>query len=222
MLLPAGGAGDAVRDALTAAVTALSAGPMLSERIATAYRVGSGALTSLEGVRALARGVPPESGTGWWGVPLLLEAEPAALEGALGEECFGPVLAVMRYADADELARLLDRLSPALTATVHADPPDREIVGPVLERLSAKVGRVVWNGYPTGVAVAWAMQHGGPYPASTDPLHTSVGAAAIRRFLRPVCYQDVPEQFLPPELVDVPAAEHAVPRRVDGRLDLPA
>ncbi|HWF40996.1 MAG TPA: hypothetical protein VN683_02820, partial [Acidothermaceae bacterium] len=87
---------------------------------------------------------------------------------------------------------------------------------------SGRVGRVVWNGYPTGVAVAWAMHHGGPYPATTDALHTSVGASSIRRWLRPVAYQDVPEDLLPPELIDSPAAMHRVPRRVDGQLYKPA
>ena len=77
----------------------------------------------------------------------------------------------------------------------------------LVDTFSGRVGRVVWNGYPTGVAVAWAMHHGGPYPATTDALHTSVGASSIRRWLRPVAYQDVPEELLPPELVDVPAAD---------------
>jgi NADP-dependent aldehyde dehydrogenase len=78
---------------------------------------------------------------------------------------------------------------------------------------------VVGNGYPTGVAVAWAMHHGGPYPATTDPLHTSVGAAAIRRWLRPIRYQNVPDQSLPVELRDGDALPS---RRIDGDLVLPA
>ena len=76
----------------------------------------------------------------------------------------------------------------------------------------------MWNGFPTGVAVAWAMQHGGPYPAASDAAHTSVGAAAIKRWLRPVTYQDVPPSLLPEELRDGPVT---VPRRVDGALELP-
>jgi NADP-dependent aldehyde dehydrogenase len=219
VLLPDGTGGDRVRDALVVAVGKLSAGLMLSERIAAAYRSGSAALRNQPGVRVLAEGAAAIDGPGWWGTPLLLEADGSALQGALAEECFGPVLAVVRYAGAQQLERLLAGLGPALTASVHADAADDELARPVLERVSARVGRVVWNGYPTGVAVAWAMHHGGPYPATTDPLHTSVGAAAIRRFLRPVCYQAVPERFLPPELVDEPAAEHTVPRRVDGRLE---
>jgi NADP-dependent aldehyde dehydrogenase len=152
----------------------------------------------------------------------LLDADAQALQGALVEECFGPVLAVVRYGDAEELEGLLARLPGALTATVHAEEADDEIVAPVVEQLTAKAGRLVWNGYPTGVAVAWAMHHGGPYPATTDPLHTSVGASAIRRWLRPVTYQNLPERLLPAELRDEPEAGSAVARRVDGRLVLPA
>jgi NADP-dependent aldehyde dehydrogenase len=221
VLLPAGEAGDVVRDALAAAVGGLPAGLMLTERIAAAYAAGASALASQQGVRVLAEGAAPGSSSGWWGVPMLLEADPAALDGALGDECFGPVLAVLRYDGGHELGQLLSRLSPALTATVHAEEADDDLVAPALEQMSARVGRVVWNGYPTGVAVAWAMHHGGPYPATTDPLHTSVGAAAIRRWLRPVTYQSLPERLLPAELRDEPAAGHAVARRVDGRLELP-
>jgi NADP-dependent aldehyde dehydrogenase len=78
---------------------------------------------------------------------------------------------------------------------------------------------VTSHGYPTGVAVAWAMHHGGPYPATTDPLHTSVGAAATRRWLRRISYQDVPAELLPVELRD---GDAPVPRRIDGDLVLPA
>jgi NADP-dependent aldehyde dehydrogenase len=79
------------------------------------------------------------------------------------------------------------------------------------------VGRVIWNGYPTGVAVSWAMQHGGPWPATTSG-HTSVGTTAIRRFLRPISWQSAPQHVVPPELRDGPVR---IPRRVDGRLVLP-
>ncbi|HTX00892.1 MAG TPA: aldehyde dehydrogenase (NADP(+)) [Acidimicrobiales bacterium] len=222
VLLPHGPAGDELRDGLAAAVGGLPAGLMLSERIAAAFSSGRAALAAEDGVRVVAEGAAPAAGPGWWGVPLLLEADdPAAIDGALGEECFGPVLAVLRYGDVEELRSLLARLTPALTATVHADPGDDALVAPLLEELSGLAGRLVWNGYPTGVAVAWAMHHGGPYPATTDPLHTSVGATAIRRWLRPVSYQNVPERLLPAELRDEPVAEHRVPRRVDGRLVLP-
>jgi NADP-dependent aldehyde dehydrogenase len=173
----------------------------------------------LPGITQLATAQPQDwTEEGWWGTPALLEASPAALDGAVLEECFGPVLVIVRYGSEDELFDLLDKVGPALTASIHADDDDLPLARRLLDTVSGRVGRVVWNGYPTGVAVAWAMHHGGPYPATTDALHTSVGASSIRRWLRPVAYQDVPEELLPAELVDVPAAGQRVPRRVDGHL----
>ncbi len=97
------------------------------------------------------------------------------------------------------MARLAAGLEGQLTATIHAaaDGADDGAAAVLLEILADKAGRLVWNGFPTGVEVAAAMQHGGPYPATTDSRSTSVGTAAIDRFLRPVAYQDVPERFLP-------------------------
>ncbi len=135
----------------------------------------------------------------------------------LTEECFGPVLVVVEYNALGHLVQLLGRIGPALTATVHADAGDEKEAQSLLSLFSAKVGRVVWNGYPTGVAVTWAMQHGGPYPATVGSIHTSVGQTAVRRWLRPICYQDVPDGLLPPELRDAPSGRDAIPRRVDGR-----
>ncbi len=216
--LPEGQAGDELRDKLAAAVGAVEAGEMLAERVARAYVEGTAQLRHMAGVRILAEGRGPKRELGFWGVPLLLEADRAALGGALQEECFGPVLVVARYRSVAELGAALGRLSPALVAAVHASEADAELVRPLVDQLGQLVGRIVWNGYPTGLAVAWATHHGGPYPATTDPLHTSVGAAAIRRWLRPLAFQDVPDHLLPPELQAAPPAEHAVPRRVDGRL----
>lgn len=222
VLLPAGQDGDKLRDLLSAAVRSSCGAPMLSERVAGAFAEGSKHLRELTGVRVLAEGGPGPDGLAFPGVPLLLETEPGALDEGLREECFGPVLAVMRYDGGAELARTLARLTPALTAAIQADGSDAALLRPIVEQLSSQAGRIIWNGYPTGVAVAWAMHHGGPYPATTDPLHTSVGATAIRRWLRPVSYQDVPAELLPAELMDTPGPEDAVPRRVDGRLTLPA
>jgi alpha-ketoglutaric semialdehyde dehydrogenase len=103
-----------------------------------------------------------------------------------------------------------------LTATVHGTEEDLAQCGDLLAVLGRKVGRLVVNGYPTGVEVSYAMQHGGPYPATTDSRTTSVGSAAIERFVRPICYQDVPDTLLPEELrVGNP---RGIWRLVDGRL----
>ncbi len=217
--VPAGSQGDALVEALAAAVNAKSASVMLNERVQHGFSDGTAELLHSPGVTQLATAQRPATTEGWWGTPLLLEVSPAALTGAVLEECFGPVLVITRYANDGELFDLLRQVGPALTASIHADPDDMPLARRLVDSFAGRVGRVVWNGYPTGVAVAWAMHHGGPYPATTDALHTSVGASAIRRWLRPVAYQDVPEELLPPELVDAPAAGYHVPRRVDGHLN---
>ncbi len=218
-LVPAGSQGDALVTALIEAVNAKGAGVMLNARVQHGFAVGTSDLVQLPGITELASGQAQDwTEEGWWATPLLLEVSAAALGGVVLEECFGPVLVVARYASDDELFDLLDRVGPALTASIQADVGDLPLARRLLDTVSGRVGRVVWNGYPTGVAVAWAMHHGGPYPATTDALHTSVGASSIRRWLRPVAYQDVPAELLPAELIDAPDVGHQVPRRVDGRL----
>jgi NADP-dependent aldehyde dehydrogenase len=218
--VPASSHGDKLVAALAEAVNAKSASVMLNARVQQGFVDGTAALLTLPGVAQVATAQPTATQAGWWGTPLLLEASAAALEGALLDECFGPVLVIARYDSDDELFALVRKVGPALTASIHADDDDLPLARRLLETFAGRVGRVVWNGYPTGVAVAWAMHHGGPYPATTDALHTSVGASSIRRWLRPVAYQDVPQELLPAELVDVPAAAQRVPRRVDGHLEL--
>ncbi|WP_371779783.1 aldehyde dehydrogenase (NADP(+)) [Streptosporangium subroseum] len=217
-LLPAGAHGEAIRRSLAEHVGALPAGFMLSERTADAYRRGAETLRDMDGVRMLAGGKETGEGGGWTGTPLLLHADAGAVTGALLEECFGPVLVTVEYTSEEHLLRLLETFGPALTGTVHADAADGELSARLLAQLSGTVGRVVWNGFPTGVAVAWGMHHGGPYPATTSVLHTSVGTTAIRRWLRPISLQNVPQELLPDELRDAPAASAGLVRRVDGVL----
>ncbi len=110
---------------------------------------------------------------------------------------------------------LAARLEGTLTATLHADAADEAWAAALCDALADKTGRLVWNGYPAGVAVVAAMHHGGPWPASSSSLFTSVGTAAIRRFLRPVAYQNVPEALLPEALRAANPA--GIQRNVDGR-----
>jgi NADP-dependent aldehyde dehydrogenase len=132
------------------------------------------------------------------------------------EECFGPTTILIEYTGQDELSAVLAKVPGSLTGTLHAQPGE-DIAG-LVEQLSGLAGRVLFEGWPTGVAVNWAQQHGGPYPATTS-LFTSVGATAVRRFQRPVAYQDAPEAVLHPALrEDNPLG---IPRRVDGELQLP-
>jgi NADP-dependent aldehyde dehydrogenase len=219
--VPAGDQGRTLVAAVADAVNAKSASVMLNERVQQGFAAGTSTLLQLPGITQLATAQKQDwKQDGWWAGPLLLEASPDALDGVVLEECFGPVLVIVRYRSDDELLDLLSRVGPALTASIHADDDDLPLARRLVDMFSGCVGRVVWNGYPTGVAVAWAMHHGGPYPATTDALHTSVGASSIRRWLRPVAYQSVPEDLLPGELVDAPTARCRVPRRVDGHLNL--
>jgi NADP-dependent aldehyde dehydrogenase len=138
-----------------------------------------------------------------------LRAQPALLrtDGAhfladpeLREEMFGPVSVVVAASDYMELERIAEGLEGQLTATIHGTAEELHSHAHLVEILTRKVGRLLFNGFPTGVEVGHAMQHGGPYPASTDSRTTSVGTAAITRFARPVCYQNFPDASLPPAL----------------------
>jgi len=120
----------------------------------------------------------------------------------LQHEHFGPATLIVRCQSQADLLGALDALQGNLAAAVHADPGEAESAAPVLARLREKAGRLIWNGFPTGVEVVHAMQHGGPYPATTTPRTTSVGMTAISRFLRPVAFQDVPDALLPDALKD--------------------
>jgi 2,5-dioxopentanoate dehydrogenase len=121
----------------------------------------------------------------------------------LHEEIFGPATLLVRCESADELVDFASELEGQLTATIHAEPDESKLSGHLLSTLQEKAGRVVWNGFPTGVEVAPSMHHGGPYPATTDARFTSVGTAAIQRFARPVCYQGLPQELLPAELRNI-------------------
>ncbi|RKN51196.1 aldehyde dehydrogenase (NADP(+)) [Micromonospora endolithica] len=209
-------AGHGLEPALVEAVRAVAPGPLLGEWIRGGFDRAAAALAGIPGVRSL---VPPTAGSGITATPALL-AVPAArflAEPAAARECFGPASLIVEYADPVELLAALNTVPGALTATVHTEPGhDVDLVRVVLDVSAERAGRVVLNGWPTGVAVTWAMHHGGPWPATTAPLHTSVGVAAIRRFLRPVAYQDVPAELLPEALrEDNPLR---LPRRVDGVL----
>ena len=164
-------------------------------------------------------GAPAFDGEGYRHQPAAYEAPAASVAAgsALLEEHFGPVVLLLRYGDRDELLDALRRIEGQLTGSIHAQPADdAELLGPVGELFAARAGRVVYDGFPTGVAVTHGMQHGGPYPATSAPAHTSVGMTAIRRFLRPVAWQNAPAAVLPPELRD--ANPLGIWRRVDGEI----
>lgn len=212
LFLPAGHGLDA---ALRAAVAAATVGPLLTERIRAAYDETSARFATAAGVRPI---VPtqPADGPGHPVHPALFRVPAAGLSDPLLEECFGPAALVVEYDSAEELLTALDRLPGSLTAGLHATAEESGQAAAIVARFARRAGRVVYGGWPTGVAVTWAMQHGGPWPATTAPLHTSVGVTAIRRWQRPVAYQDVPDALLPLALRD--ANPLRLLRRVNGRI----
>ncbi len=150
--------------------------------------------------------------------PTLFETDAATwlANEALAQEVFGPSAIVVGGQSGEELLRIANALPGTLTATVHGTPEDLKKYRKLIAVLETKCGRLIFNGYPTGVEVSHAMHHGGPYPATADPKFTSVGTAAILRFLRPICYQNFPSEALPPELQD--ENPRNIWRTVEGKL----
>lgn len=212
LLAPAGaGAAQAVADALR------SAAPepvMLTSAIADGVRTGLAAMVAA-GAEVIAE--VPAAGAGWSAPAAVLAAPAAALApgSRLLEETFGAVVLVVEYADTADLAAVLRRLQPSLAASVFTGGAEDDQAGQVVSLLSGQVGRVAVDAWPTGVAFTWAQQHGGPWPATSAPAATSVGAAGLARFVRPVAYQSAPDAWLPPEAQA--ANPWGLPRRVDGK-----
>lgn len=211
--------GHGLEEELRTAVRAVPGQRMLNERIAGGFRTGLARLTEQPSVTVLT-GTQPE---GELFRPTLLTVRGADFlqaDEVLRSECFGPTSIVVTYRDQDELRELLGHLEPGLTATVHAEESEIEDVRELLPTLTRLAGRLLWNDWPTGVTVSWAQQHGGPYPATTAPTTTSVGTAAIERFLRPVAFQGFPDALLPPPVQE--DNPWHLPRRVDGTLRVQA
>jgi NADP-dependent aldehyde dehydrogenase len=194
--------GPELQDFVAAASAALeptAAQTMLTDGIAAAYRQGRDRVRGSAGVREVLtstcdlRNATPylftTTGKDW------LANE------ALGEEVFGPLGLVVAASGFDEMVAIARSLQGQLTCTLHMDQGDTETARKLMPILERKAGRILANGFPTGVEVADAMVHGGPYPASTNFGATSVGTLSIRRFLRPVCYQNMPEAVLPADLL---------------------
>lgn len=189
---------DAFAAAARATLEEIAPQTMLTDGIAEAYRTGQKRISSSAGVREVLRRDCDSRAA----VAHLYEidAESFMANPHLSEEVFGPLGLIVRVRDLDQMSTLAKGLKGQLSCTVHLDPDDAEAAQCLVPVLERKAGRILANGYPTGVEVADAMVHGGPYPASTNFGATSVGTLAIRRFLRPVCYQNMPETVLPDDL----------------------
>jgi alpha-ketoglutaric semialdehyde dehydrogenase len=206
---------DLFLDAAAGALSTSDAATMLTPGIHQAYCGAVAALDAHPHVRRVARGQP---GQGHAGQAALFQTslEAFATHAELREEVFGATSLVVRCPETADLPRLLESLEGQLTVAVHADREDYPLAAQLLPILERKAGRVLFNGFGVGVEVGDAMVHGGPFPAASDSRVTSVGSLAMDRFLRPVSYQDVPDELLPSALRA--ANPGALPRRVDGGL----
>jgi NADP-dependent aldehyde dehydrogenase len=207
---------DAFRTAAAEALGAKGAGTMLTAGIHQAYVDAVGRRHGLDGVQLVAQGSAEGTGCAAQAALYACDAATYIASPALEEEIFGPASLLVACRDEAEMLAVARHLEGQLTATVHATGEDRELAAGLLPTLERKAGRVLFNGFPTGVEVSHAMVHGGPFPATSDARSTSVGATAIERFLRPVCYQDVPGDLLPDALRDDNPLGLA--RMVDGTL----
>lgn len=199
---------------LLASTSLPAATPLLNDRIQSGYVESLAQLRAHADVEPLTEDVhaqdrPP--------TPTLLRTSASHVlkdPDNLIAEVFGPTALVVEYEDESDLLDVARSLEGQLTATVHGNDDD-EIATELIRLLASKAGRILWNQWPTGVSVTDAQQHGGPYPATTAPTSTSVGSAAIYRFLRPVAYQGLPNHLLPRPLQDDNPL--GIPQRVDNR-----
>ena len=194
----------AFRAILAESITAAPAASMLNADILAAFDHERDTLLRVSGGRLLARATAATDATATQAAPLVVETDAATFRGhgQFAEEVFGPCSLLVAASSETELRTIAAGLEGQLTATIHGTPADLAAAGDLLDILAHKAGRVIVNGFPTGVEVCHAMQHGGPAPATSDSRFTSVGSAALERFVRPVCYQDVPDQLLPEPLRD--------------------
>lgn len=217
LFLPEGPAGDAFLAAVADEAAQATGQTMLTPQIHAAFGAGIERLGAHPSVQTIAQGLAGADTNA--PAPMVFATQLAALaeDHGLTEEVFGAAGLVVRFDDATRLADLLADLEGQLTATIHATDGDEDQAALLLPVLETRVGRILFNGWPTGVEVTHAMVHGGPFPATSDPRATSVGSLAIERFQRPVCYQDVPAGLLPEPVRD--DNPWGLRRRVDGELE---
>lgn len=189
---------------------------MLTPGIYSAYGNGVNRLKSIDGVSVLAEGTASELPHSAIPIAFRVDGDDFLRNDALQEECFGPAAIHVVAEDAAQLLEIAQRLDGQLTNSIWCTDTDIASFQLLFEILEHKAGRLIINGAPTGVEVCHAMVHGGPFPATTDSKSTSVGTQAIYRFVRPVSYQNYPDQLLPNELRNDNRA--GIWRKVNGEL----
>jgi alpha-ketoglutaric semialdehyde dehydrogenase len=207
---------DELLEKLRALTSACAPATMLHAGIRDAYEAGIKDMSQTAGVGLVSQSVsdPDPLRTEVRATVLTTDAKTFVGNANLSNEVFGPSTLVVTCENVEELGAVAHNLKGHLTGTIHGGPEDLTQHRPLIATLEKKVGRLIFNGVPTGVEVCSSMHHGGPYPATTDARATSVGANAIKRFARPVCYQDFPDDALPPELRN--QNERGIWRLVDG------
>lgn len=205
---------DAFVEAARTALTDAPAATMLTQGIHAAYSRGAEALAGHDAVETIARGKVGEGVAQGQASFFATTAEAFLADAALGHEVFGASSLLVRCRDEDEVMAVLRAAEGQLTATLHMDEADMDLAAKLVPLLERKAGRILANGWPTGVEVAHAMVHGGPFPATSDGRTTSVGSMAIDRFVRPVSYQNLAPALLPEDLRD---GATGAPRLLDGK-----
>lgn len=204
---------DQLRAALVDAIGDAPGQRMLTDAIRDMFLAGVQTRSAIDDVEVLHAGGLDEAGDTVRPTLMVVSAGAILANPELLEECFGPMSLVVECDDDAQMLNIADGLPGLLAAGVHANG-DEDVLAGLIPRLTAHAGRVLWGGWPTGVAVTWSMQHGGPFPATTRPESTSVGAAAVQRFVRPVTFQSLPQQWQPAAVRE--ANPWGIPRRVNG------
>jgi len=214
--IPSGAAAETFADQVASAVRVADPGFLLNDRVMAGFRAVEGEVENARGVHSLAGDSVETSGEGFRVAARVLRVRAADLTGDHTAEAFGPLVLLVDYDDDAQLAEGLAHVPDSLTTTLHIEPTDEAWASAMLPMITETCGRLIINGFPTGVRVSWAQHHGGPWPA-TNTIHTSVGVTAMRRFLRPFAWQNAPVTLLPTELHD---EYRSIVRRIDGRLVL--
>jgi len=204
---------DAFMQALAQQIAEHTPAPMVNASVFRGYNAAREKLAGIDGVKSLAESAPADAWLATRAALYTTSVDVMLKDDRVLEEVFGPAT-LAASGSLEQVAQLIERLPGQLTASVFGDEADFERCRPVLVALQRRVGRLIRNGFPTGVEVCHAMHHGGPYPATSDGRTTSVGSRAVDRFLRPLCYQDWPDGELPPELQN--RNPRGIIRLVDG------
>ena len=197
-------------------VNSAAAAHLLTSGIRSAYDAGIAARQTKPGLNLVAAAKAHHDANGVGAALFETDAETFLRDSELADEIFGPAALLIQHSNREELLRIARELEGHLTATIHGTQQDLRDFSDLIAMLERKAGRLIFNGFPTGVEVSHAMVHGGPFPATSDPRWTSVGTLAIYRFCRPVCYQGFPDASLPDELKDENPL--GIWRMIDGEL----